>query len=685
MGPAAVVVAWARVAPSTSETGWLTVENSTFESNGAAGGNGSGIAFDAGGGGGGLGGNGGFGLDHHCGGGGGGSRGNGADGALNPNTVEVTCWGGGGGGTVTDAGGAGAFDPGFKCGGKGATRSDRPTSNDGHGATCLGGGGGGGQPFDAIVAFLGEGDGGGGSYGGGGGGGGAQRGSGGDGGFGGGGGGGTAVKDFFGPTGGDGGFGGGGGASTTAEIAGGGPGSGGSFAGNASEDHGGGGAGLGGAIFNQGGEVTVRNSTFTGNFAVRGLEGGAGAGRGQDKGGAIFSVGGELTVLNSTISSNGSTGDGAGIVVYEPTIDAETKLTLRNTIVADSIPGVRECFFVGSVEASGSGNLIENNSGCPGMDQTDDPQLGPLQLNAPGNTPTMEVPLTSPAVDAADAATSLLSDQRGVARPLSVGFDIGAFEAREPAADLALSKGTTSGTAIPGDTIVFNIGLANQGPDDATDVQLPDSLPGALTFVSCSATLGTCGSAGNDRTVSYPALAASANDQIRLTATLNFGVPDGTVITNTASIGAASPEDPDVGNNTASATVTVQNNANLLLTQSVAKLTNRQLRYTISVKNLGPYQARRIELNDPMPNGTKFVSVAQGPWSCTPLPVGSVGTLNCSLARLDLNASASLTFIVKTTAPGSVNISNTATASAGTFDPNAANNAATLVTRVSGK
>jgi hypothetical protein len=61
---------------------------------------------------------------------------------------------------------------------------------------------------------------------------------------------------------------------------------------------------------------------------------------------------------------------------------------------------------------------------------TADPQLQPLQLNSPGNTPTMAIAPISPAFNKADPATSLSSDQRGVMRPQAGGFDIGAFEPR---------------------------------------------------------------------------------------------------------------------------------------------------------------------------------------------------------------------------------------------------------------
>jgi CSLREA domain-containing protein len=419
--------------------GSLLVQESTFEGNGAQGGNGgdrsSGIGGPGGGGGGGLSGFGGF----HAG-GGGGSRGHGGNG------VNFS-GGGGGGGTVEDGehGSYGGAAGGYRCGGDGAGNSSI-VSGDGADAGCPGGGGGGG----ADLTFT-SGDGGDGAYGGGGGGGASDDGDGGHGGFGGGGGASPVeIVDgcgYCGGSGGDGGFGGGGGSGPGGFVFGG-PGEGGTFAGDGGELNGGGGAGLGGAIFGHDATVTVENSTFTGNYAVRGLAGGPGADNGTDAGGAIFLVAGSLTVLNSTISGNESTGDGAGVVVYKPTTGEATTFTLRNTIIANQT-GVRACFVRNAATAIGSGNLIVPDGGefaapnavCPGIAQTGDPQLGPLQLNHPGRTPTMAIPLTSPALDTADAATSLQTSQNLVLRPQNDGFDIGAYEAPEP--------DTTAPTASP--------------------------------------------------------------------------------------------------------------------------------------------------------------------------------------------------------------------------------------------
>ena len=118
--------------------------------------------------------------------------------------------------------------------------------------------------------------------------------------------------------------------------------------------------------------------------------------------------------------------------------NAPVNFILNNTIIANN--GNNECFYTGSMNVKGAGNLIMNNgsgtapfSPCPGVVTKRDPHLQPLQLNSPGNTPTMAIPFgtpaDSPASGSADPGTSLPTDQRGVARPKGGRYDIGAFEA----------------------------------------------------------------------------------------------------------------------------------------------------------------------------------------------------------------------------------------------------------------
>ena len=420
------------------KTGSLTVENSTFENNGAVGGNGGTHATTligrGGGGGGGLAGNGGLGCEI-SGGGGGGSRGDG--GKHGCSTASTSQGGGGGGGTLfsgadgtSTGGGAGGFLEGGKGGGVG---------RDGHEGNLGGGGGGGGFK---VCGFF-EDCYGNGAKGGLGGGGGGGAGDGGDGSFGGGGG--AGVYAVFSLNGGDGGFGGGGGAVADCPTIAGCyigsfPGKGGFGGGRADRDYGGGGGALGGAIFNHAGFVRVLNSTFFNNYVTRGVAGGGSAGNGGDAGAAIFSLNGTLEVTHSTIGGNQSTGSGGGIVYYRDKgeaggTNAPRNFTLKNTIIAQN--GANECFFTGSVTVKGTGNLIMNNgsgtgpfSPCPGVVTKSDPRLQRLQLYPPGNTPTMALIGISPAFNSADPAASLPTDQRGVTRPQDGGFDIGAYEGR---------------------------------------------------------------------------------------------------------------------------------------------------------------------------------------------------------------------------------------------------------------
>jgi len=492
-------------------TGTLVVDRSTFVDNGAGGGNGGGTrvgpnaldenSFDTGGGGGGLSGNGGEGIIG--GGGGGGTRGAGGTGnALFCPGGLFDCvfgFGGGGGGTLRRGydGTAGSAVGGFACGGDGAGTQ---AGDDGHGAPCRGGGGGGGNSeiitFDGsfLSLFGGGGDGGGGGYGGGGGGGGwgsSVTASGSDGGHGGfGGGGGAAGNDG---SGGDGDFGGGGGAGPGGVVFGG-PGKGGTFAGYAAENYGGGGAGLGGAIFNHAGAVLVTNSTFVGNFVLGGNAGGGSSNGGLDAGGAIFSVAGSLTVQNATLSDNEGTDDGAGITVYRPTDGDATSFTLRNTIIANSPFNVSSCYVRNAVTTAASGNLIEANFNCTGVAQTTDPLLGPLQLNAPGLTPTMALAPTSPALDTADASTSLATDQTGIDRPRGGGFDIGAYEAGNRA-PIAQCKDVTvqAGSSCTANAAIDD---GSYDPDAGDTISLSQSPDGPYALGTNSVTLTATDGAG---------------------------------------------------------------------------------------------------------------------------------------------------------------------------------------------
>jgi VCBS repeat-containing protein len=127
------------------------------------------------------------------------------------------------------------------------------------------------------------------------------------------------------------------------------------------------------------------------------------------------------TVAGNTANFGGGleTGNFAGV-----------SATLQNSIIAINVADIRGPDIDGFITSLGH-NLIGNGNNSGPFLQTDilnvDPLLGPLANNG-GPTQTRALLAGSPAIDAANTATSPATDQRGVARPQGPAADIGAYE-----------------------------------------------------------------------------------------------------------------------------------------------------------------------------------------------------------------------------------------------------------------
>jgi hypothetical protein len=84
-------------------------------------------------------------------------------------------------------------------------------------------------------------------------------------------------------------------------------------------------------------------------------------------------------------------------------------------------------------------------------------------------------------------------------------------------------------------------------------------------------------------------------------------------------------------------------------------------------------------VNDPVPPGTTFYAVSTTQGTTSAPSVGTVGTATANFGALASGASATMTLTVKVSAKGNDKIVNTATVTATTFDPNSANNTATVI------
>jgi hypothetical protein len=228
-------------------------------------------------------------------------------------------------------------------------------------------------------------------------------------------------------------------------------------------------------------------------------------------------------MLSCTISGNQATGSGGGVVVVND--GATAGFTIRNTIIAGN--GADECFFTGTVTHNGSGNLIVENFGCPGMVSMDDPQLGPLQLNAPGNTPTMAIGVNSPAFQAGDDSNILPTDQRGVTRPQFTHTDIGAYELRPCTFTCPADIGVSSQPNQCGAVVNYSIPVASGdcGPVVCTPAS-GSFFPVGVTTVTCTSGSGTCSfKVTVTGTIICPSNIVVPNDPNQCGAIVNYPTP----------------------------------------------------------------------------------------------------------------------------------------------------------------
>jgi len=172
--------------------------------------------------------------------------------------------------------------------------------------------------------------------------------------------------------------------------------------------------GLGGAIANYG-EVLIENSTFTGSDA-------------SSVGGAIFNYE-DMEIYFSTFTRNSAQSGGA--IAAPPTATSLIKVIASILAHNESDLAGHENCTPTDVYINSNFNM-EDRSTCafptgPTTHFNTDPMLGPLS-DYGGWTMTFSLLKGSPAINDVDPPLCLAEDQRGVSRPQGTQCDNGAFE-----------------------------------------------------------------------------------------------------------------------------------------------------------------------------------------------------------------------------------------------------------------
>jgi uncharacterized repeat protein (TIGR01451 family) len=264
-------------------------------------------------------------------------------------------------------------------------------------------------------------------------------------------------------------------------------------------------------------------------------------------------------------------------------------------------------------------------------------------------------------------------------------------------ADLAVTKSDSPDPVSAGADITYTITVVNDGPSDAQNVVLTDVVPVGTTFVSFTQDSGpdfdcTVPTVGSTGTVSctIDTLAAGTGASFNLVVNVNAAA-NGTTITNIALI-ASETTDSNTANNIATETTTVSEAADPDLSVAMSDSPDpvsagANITFTIRVDNAGPATAANVVLDDVLPARTTFGSLrAPAGWTCTTPAAGGIGKVSCRAASFPDGASATFSLVVRVnpgTLPGTV-VTNAATVSYTTADPNPANNVSVTTTTVAG-
>jgi hypothetical protein len=250
----------------------------------------------------------------------------------------------------------------------------------------------------------------------------------------------------------------------------------------------------------QTGQLSVINSTLSGNSAIGGSGGGPGGG-GSGFGGAIFNLNGGVTITLSTIAGNtvvagsgGTSGSANGDALYNLAYGnniqdgsaSSATVTLVNSILAGS--GAAADLVNNSVNGANT-NSATVTATAPNIIQTApvtlggavtyggtvnvDPLLAPLG-NYGGPTKTMAPLSGSPAINAGSIdliPANVTTDQRGSPRVADGTVDLGAVEGSItlPAGNATSLTANFNGTAIPaGDSVWFSSVLSASGLSSTT-------------------------------------------------------------------------------------------------------------------------------------------------------------------------------------------------------------------------
>jgi uncharacterized repeat protein (TIGR01451 family) len=232
-----------------------------------------------------------------------------------------------------------------------------------------------------------------------------------------------------------------------------------------------------------------------------------------------------------------------------------------------------------------------------------------------------------------------------------------------------------------GSFVTFTIGVTNLGPGDVPNVTLADSLP--ANFVSATTTQGACGVSGSQFNCTFGGMPAGDSIQVKVTVAIGSSA-----ITNSATAtlkdlqgNSLNAQDPNLNNNTASASVGINSGSNNVTADIQVTGSNnnggpavgQSVLFTWQIKNnTGNATAPNVSFETTLPASFQYVngSLNTSIGGCTPPPAGLGGSLSCSATSLPGGQTMIVTYSVSGTQAGTFTTTGKATSGANDSNPN---------------
>ncbi len=215
--------------------------------------------------------------------------------------------------------------------------------------------------------------------------------------------------------------------------------------------------------------------------------------------------------------------------------------------------------------------------------------------------------------------------------------------------DLELVKSSQTSNAFVGETVTYTLTLTNEGPGDATGIEVQDQLPASLEFVSTTGNydeatgIWSVGELDANETISLEIVATILSEGT-ISNIAEVTAADQTDIDSTPDNDDGDQSEDDEDNDSITSSVDPATLvADLELTKEVdnASVTvGGTTTFTITVQNFGPANTTNVEVTDELPAGLTFVSAdastgsydeTTGLWTIGDLNAGDIETLDITV------------------------------------------------------